>query len=83
MNLAHFHAVRARCHGAIAALAADWALPGNAQVLQNGVMSNAVPFTVDALQLASISPTSGTRHCRHLHRQRLRGVSGKRRRLVG
>ena len=35
------------------------ALSGSARVLQNGVMSNAVPFTVDALQVASISPTSG------------------------
>jgi len=32
---------------------------GNAQVLQNGVMSNAVPFTVDTLQITSISPNSG------------------------
>src|SRR5208337_4594593 len=32
---------------------------GNAQVLQNGVMSDAIPFTVDALVLTSISPPSG------------------------
>jgi hypothetical protein len=35
------------------------AASGNAQVLQGGVMSNAVPFTVNTPQLASISPTSG------------------------
>ena len=28
-------------------------------MLQNGVMSNAVPFTVDALQITSLSPASG------------------------
>jgi hypothetical protein len=35
---------------------------GNAQVLplQSGVMSNAVPFTVNLPQIESISPTSGT-----------------------
>ena len=42
----------------VATVAAN-ATSGNARVLQNGVMSNAVAFTVDALQLASISPTSG------------------------
>ena len=35
------------------------ALSGNAQVLQGGVMSNAVPFNVDALHIAIIGPTSG------------------------
>ncbi|HMD69819.1 MAG TPA: IPT/TIG domain-containing protein [Bryobacteraceae bacterium] len=35
------------------------AASGNAQVLQNGVMSNAVAFTVNTPQIASISPTSG------------------------
>ena len=35
------------------------ALSGNARVLQGGVMSNAVPFTLDALQLTGISPTPG------------------------
>jgi hypothetical protein len=43
----------------IVATVAAGALSGNAQVLQNGVMSNAVPFTVDALQVWSISPNSG------------------------
>ena len=32
---------------------------GSARVLQNGVMSNAVPFTVDALQITSLNPPSG------------------------
>jgi hypothetical protein len=32
---------------------------GYARVLQNGVMSNAVPFTVNSLQLTSVSPNSG------------------------
>jgi hypothetical protein len=35
------------------------AASGNAQVLQNGVMSNAVPFTVNTPQIASIDPNSG------------------------
>jgi hypothetical protein len=34
-------------------------MSGNAQVLQNGVWSNAVPLSVNALHLTSISPTSG------------------------
>jgi hypothetical protein len=32
---------------------------GTAMILQNGVMSNPVPFTVNTLQITSISPTSG------------------------
>src|SRR5208283_2024876 len=43
----------------IVATVAAGSFSGNAQVLQNGVMSNAIPFTVDALQIASVSPTSG------------------------
>ncbi|MGO9227580.1 MAG: IPT/TIG domain-containing protein [Bryobacteraceae bacterium] len=43
----------------IVATVAAGAFSGNAQVLQNGVTSNAIPFTVDALQIASVSPTSG------------------------
>ena len=35
------------------------AASGNAQVLQNNVMSNAVPFTVNTPRIASISPTLG------------------------
>ncbi len=43
----------------IIALVGAGALSGNAQVLQNGVYSNAVPFAVNVPQLRSISPTSG------------------------
>jgi len=43
----------------IVAVVANGATSGNAQVLQGGVMSNAVAFTVDALQIASMSPNSG------------------------
>jgi len=35
------------------------AMSGNAQILQNGVMSNAVPFAVNALHIASVTPNSG------------------------
>ena len=41
------------------ALVATGSMTGSARVLQNGVMSNAVPFTVDALQITSLSPASG------------------------
>jgi hypothetical protein len=43
----------------IVAEVATGSLSGNAQVLQNGVMSNKVPFTVDTLQITGVSPTSG------------------------
>src|SRR5208283_1301661 len=43
----------------IVATVAAGSFSGSAQVLQNGVMSNAIPFTVDALQVASVNPTSG------------------------
>jgi hypothetical protein len=43
----------------IIALVGNGALSGNAQVLQNGVYSNAMPFAVNVPQLSSISPTSG------------------------
>jgi hypothetical protein len=43
----------------VVAAVATGSATGNASVLQNGVMSNAVPFTVNTLQLTSISPTSG------------------------
>ena len=32
---------------------------GNAQILQNGVMSNQLPFTVDTLQITATDPNSG------------------------
>lgn len=43
----------------IVASVAPGSLSGNAEVLQNGVWSPPVPFTIDALQVASITPTSG------------------------
>jgi hypothetical protein len=43
----------------IVALVALGAHSATAMVLQNGVMSNAVPFTVQELQLTSVSPNSG------------------------
>ena len=48
-----------RANGAVVALVAAGSMTGSARVLQNGVMSNAVPFTVDALQITSLSPASG------------------------
>jgi hypothetical protein len=43
----------------IVALVASGSASGNALVLQNGVMSNAVPFAVNTLHLTSIDPNSG------------------------
>jgi hypothetical protein len=43
----------------VVAVVATGAATGNASVLQNGVISNAVPFTVNSLQLTSVSPNSG------------------------
>jgi uncharacterized protein affecting Mg2+/Co2+ transport len=43
----------------IVALVASGSASGNALVLQNGVMSNAVPFAVNTLQLTSVDPNSG------------------------
>jgi uncharacterized protein YjdB len=34
-------------------------MSGNAQILQNGVMSNAVPFDVNSLNIVSVTPNSG------------------------
>ena len=45
--------------GAVVALVATGSTSGNARVLQNGVMSNAVAFTVNTLQIASVTPASG------------------------
>ncbi|HLW89202.1 MAG TPA: IPT/TIG domain-containing protein [Terriglobales bacterium] len=45
--------------GQVVATVATGSTSGSAQVLQNGVLSNAVTFTIDALQIASITPTSG------------------------
>jgi len=43
----------------IVAQVAAGATSGNAQVLQNGVLSNAIPFAVETLQLTGVDPTSG------------------------
>jgi hypothetical protein len=43
----------------IVAQVAAGSASGNAQVLQNGVWSNAIPFSVNSLRIASVSPTSG------------------------
>jgi IPT/TIG domain/Bacterial Ig-like domain (group 2)/Galactose oxidase, central domain len=45
--------------GEVVATVATGAATGNAQVLQNGVMSNAVPFTSNLPVITSISPNSG------------------------
>jgi hypothetical protein len=44
----------------VVALVASGSTTGNAQVLQNGVWSNALPFSVNTLQIASVSPASGS-----------------------
>jgi hypothetical protein len=43
----------------IVALVAAGSASGKAQVLQNGVWSNAVPFTVNTLRITSVDPSSG------------------------
>jgi hypothetical protein len=43
----------------IVAEVATGSISGNVQVLQNGVMSNKVPFTVDTLYITGVSPISG------------------------
>ena len=43
----------------IVAQVASGSASGNALVLQNGVMSNPVPFAVNTLQLTTVSPNSG------------------------
>ena len=45
--------------GAVVAQVTAGSATGSARVVQNGVMSNAVPFTVDALQITGLSPASG------------------------
>ena len=43
----------------VVALVASGSASGNALVLQNGVMSNPVPFAVNTLQLTSVGPNAG------------------------
>jgi trimeric autotransporter adhesin len=45
--------------GQVVATVPSGSTSGNAQILQNGVLSNAVAFTIDSLQISSITPTSG------------------------
>lgn len=54
-----YGAVQSWSDGQVVATVAAGSLTGGAQVLQNGVWSNAVPFSVDALQVTSVSPNSG------------------------
>jgi hypothetical protein len=46
--------------GQVTATVAAGSTSGNAQVLQNGVWSNAVSFTIDTLRITGITPTSGS-----------------------
>jgi hypothetical protein len=46
--------------GQIVATVATGAATGNAQILQNGVMSNAVPFTINLPHITGISPNNGS-----------------------
>jgi hypothetical protein len=46
--------------GQVVATVAAGSNTGNAQVLQNGVWSNSVAFLIDSLQVASITPNSGS-----------------------
>ncbi|MGD0214915.1 MAG: IPT/TIG domain-containing protein [Terriglobales bacterium] len=43
----------------VIAVVASGSSSGNAQILQNGVISNAVPFAVNSLNITSVTPTSG------------------------
>jgi hypothetical protein len=43
----------------VVAVVATGSNSGNTQILQNGVMSNAVPFAVNSLHIASVTPNSG------------------------
>jgi uncharacterized protein YjdB len=44
----------------VIATVAPGAATGNAQILQNGVMSNAVPFTINLPHITGISPNNGS-----------------------
>ncbi|MFZ0308794.1 MAG: IPT/TIG domain-containing protein [Candidatus Sulfotelmatobacter sp.] len=46
--------------GQVVATVAAGSTSGNALVLQNGVLSNTFPFTIDSLQIANIAPNSGS-----------------------
>ena len=46
--------------GQVIATVANGSTTGAAQVLQNGVLSNSVPFSIDSLQVSGITPNSGS-----------------------
>ena len=46
--------------GQVIATVAAGAATGNAMILQNGVMSNAVPFTINLPQITGITPNTGS-----------------------
>ena len=62
----------------IVAQVASGSASGNALVLQNGVMSNPVPFAVNTLQLTTVSPNSGAAGTSVTSPGRLRVLPGKR-----
>jgi N-acetylneuraminic acid mutarotase len=43
----------------VVAVVGNGSTTGNAVILQNGVMSNAVPFAINTLQVTSVNPSSG------------------------
>ncbi len=51
--------VRSWGDSTVVAVVASGSRSGNAQILQNGVVSNAVPFTVNTLEITSVTPSSG------------------------
>ena len=68
----------------VVALVAAGSASANAQVLQNGVISNAIPFTVNTHSANQHQPILGKRgDGGHIYRLRLRGFSGQRYRLAG
>jgi len=52
-------AVQSWSDSQVVATVAAGSTSGNALILQNGVMSNAVPFAVNTLQVTSVTPKSG------------------------
>jgi hypothetical protein len=52
-------AVNSWSDGQVIATVATGAASGNAEILQNGVMSNAVPFTINLPHISGITPNSG------------------------
>ena len=46
--------------GLVVATVASGSTSGNAQILQNGVWSNAVTFTIDSLHISGVTPNSGS-----------------------